>query len=300
MSKNYLDPEILGRIDNYSLLARTVVEGFVAGLHRSLYHGFGAEFVQYRDYARGDDLKYIDWKVLARHDRLHIKVFREETNANGYVIVDCSASMAYAGEKKGGLSKLHYAKMIAASLSYLMAQQGDNVGLYAYSDQVQAAIRPGNRSAQVQDICLALARLEARGKGGNIRLLEHLAERFTRRGLIVVISDFLDADADFFRLIQQFRSAHHDCLLLQVLHDDELDFSFTGSVRFIDSETGEERLTSPEAVRRQYLERMQAFLATFDQFCLESAIDPVRIRTSDSLAAALSAFLHQREGRRSQ
>ena len=145
----------MSRVSNYPLLARTTVEGFISGLHRSLYHGFGSEFVQYRHYMRGDDLKYLDWKVLARQDKLQIKVFQEETNTNCYVVLDCSASMAYAGES--GISKLHYGSTVAAALAYLVTRQGDNIGMSAYSEQLLTSIPPGHRSGQFNTICEELA-----------------------------------------------------------------------------------------------------------------------------------------------
>ena len=143
MSEHLLDPAILSKIDNYPLLARTVVEGFIAGLHGSLYHGFGSEFVHYRNYSPGDDLKYVDWKVYGRSDKYYVKVFQEETNTNCYIVLDSSASMGYSGAD-GRMTKLQYGKIIAACLAYLINRQGDNVGFYGYSDQLKCCVQPGH------------------------------------------------------------------------------------------------------------------------------------------------------------
>jgi uncharacterized protein (DUF58 family) len=294
MREDLLDPQILSRIDNYMLLARTIVEGFVSGLHRSLYHGFGSEFVQYRDYTRGDDLKYVDWKVYARLDKLQVKVFQEETNTNCYLVLDCSASMGYRGQDRT-LSKLHYAKILAACLAYLVNRQGDNVGFYAYSDRLHASIRPGHRSGQMEQICSVMSRLEAHGVSDHGQFLAYLAERFRRRGIVVFISDFLDTDPAFLKAIRHFRFVHHDCVLCHVLDDDELNFPFRDTVRFIDAESGTDLVTAPEVVRARYRQAFGDYLKELEDFCTGGGIDYERLSTSQPLAGALAAYLHRRE-----
>lgn len=294
MREALLDPAVLAGIQNYALLARNVVEGFVAGLHRSLYHGFGSEFVQYRNYARGDDLKYVDWKAYARLGKHLTKVFQEETNSNCYIVLDASASMAYAGEE-GTISKLHYAKIMAACLAYLMNRQGDNVGFYAYSDELRGAIPPAYRSGQVQQVCLELARLEGEGGCDHAKVLGYLAEHFSRRGVVVLISDLLDADEALFKAIRRFRVAHHDCIVFQVLHPDEVQFPFAGPVRFVDSEDGREIVSAPERVRQQYLDSFQRHLNDVERFCRASEVDFLRVTSAEPLASVLAAYLHRRE-----
>jgi uncharacterized protein (DUF58 family) len=289
----YIDPAVLAKVENYAFLARTIVEGFVAGLHRSLYHGFGSEFVQYRNYSEGDDLKYVDWKVFARHDKYQMKVFQEETNTNCYIVLDASASMEYTGTH--GISKLHYAKIIAACIAYLVNRQGDNVGFYAYSDKVHTGVPPGHRSGQVHQICTELSRLKAGGGCDHAVVLNYLGESFNRRGIVVMISDFLDTDTDMLKSLRHFRFAHHDCILFQVLDDDELDFGFTSTMRFVDSETGAEIITSPGVVRREYLERFGRELEELQLFCSRSNIDYHQLRSSQPLASSLAAYLNRRE-----
>ena len=289
-----MNPEILAQINNFSLLARTVVEGFIAGLHTSLYHGFGTEFVHYRHYYPGDDLKYVDWKVYARLNKFQIKVFQEETNCNSYIVLDTSASMGYSGRGRS-ISKIEFAKMIVACLAYLINRQGDNVGFYAYDEQLRVSIKPGHRGGQVQNICNKLANIEAAGSCQHEHVLHRLADMLQRRGIIVFISDFLDADEALKKAIRYFRASHHDCILFQILDDDELNFPFTESTRFIDSETGNEINTAPERVRDHYLNSVNRYLREFEDNCLKNNVDYCRLSTSQSLANILAAYLHRRE-----
>ncbi len=296
MTEQFLDPTTLSRISNYSLLARSVVEGFISGLHRGLYHGFGSEFVEYRNYNRGDDLKYVDWKVYARLHRVLMKVFREETNCNCYIVLDTSASMGYAG--RGGVSKLHYGKMIAACLAYLVNRQGDNVGLFGYSEALRCQVKPSHRSGQVHRLCVELARLQPAGACDHHKILNYLAEHFDRRGIIVMISDFLDVDENLMRSLKRFRAAHHDLALFQLLDDDELDFEMDGFsrfIRFVDSESSAEIITAPAAVGRQYHAALTAYLDSFARFCQQHDVDYSRVRTSQPLDGVLAAYLHRRE-----
>ena len=294
MKEHLLDPEILAQIDSFSLLARTVVEGFISGLHKSLYHGFGSEFVHYRHYYPGDDLKYLDWKVYARSNKFHIKVFQEETNCNSYIVLDTSASMGYKGKNRK-ISKIDYAKMIVACLSYLVSRQGDNVGFYTYGEQLDVCIKPGHRGGQVQNICNNLATIQANGACKHQETLYRLVEMFSRRGIIIFISDFLDVDEAFKKAIRYFRVAHHDCIVFQILDDDELNFPFSDTARFIDSESNTEINTAPELVRERYLNAFHKYLDDFQGSCVNDNIEYFRFSTSQSLANILAAYLHKRE-----
>ncbi len=292
--ESFLEPAVLARVENYHLLARTVVEGFVAGLHRSLFHGFGSEFVQYRHYSRGDDLKYVDWKVYARLDRLQTKVFQEETNTNCYIVLDCSASMGYA-RNPATPTKLQYGKLIAACLAYLVNRQGDNVGFFAYADDLRCALRPSHRPGQVQHIFAQLEQQAASGACQHQRVLQFLGEHFRRRGLVVLISDLLDTDEALYRALRLFRCAHHDCVVFHVLDADETEFPFTGTVRFVDSEGGGDLVTAPAVVRERYLKAFAAYLDRTEHFARTHELDYHRLLTNQPLEVALTAFLHRRE-----
>ncbi len=294
MADPFLNPETLARIDNFNIVARNLVEGFISGLHKGLFHGFGTEFVHYKAYNKGDDLKYVDWKAYTRSRKMQLKVFREETNCNCYIVMDTSSSMGYVGN--GRVGKLHYAKMVAASIAYLVNRQSDNVGFFAYDDTVRSEVRPGHRSGQVHRICVELARLKAANTADHSRILNYLGEHFNRRGLIVMISDFLDFESDLMRSLRVLRAAHHDVLLIQILDDDEIDFNFQGgNVRFIDSEGDGEMVTTPTLVRERYREAIQRFLKKLEDDARRNDIDYLRLTCSQPLENALASYLHRRE-----
>lgn len=289
-----LAPETLARIDNYAFLARTAVDGFISGLHRSLYHGFGSEFFQYRSYAHGDDFKYMDWKVFARRDKFVTKVFQEETNMACCVLLDASASMGYRG-RRAACDKLHYAAMAGACLVYLAGRQGDNIGFYAYRDTPVTGIAPGHRSGQLQRILAEMTRLKAEGVADHTRAANCLGEALRRRGVVVWISDFLEADDQLQGLLKRFRFAHQECLVIQVLDPDELDLPFDGSVRFEDCETDKTLITAPDHIRESYSTQMQAYIKTVREACLAEHVDYLLATTRDNLGGVLAAYLHRRE-----
>ena len=235
----------------------------------------------------------MDWKAYTRSGKMQLKVFREETNCNCYVVLDTSSSMGYEG--KGRVGKLHYAKMVAAAIAYLAHRQGDNVGFFAYDEAVRSEVRPGHRSDQVHRICVELARLKAANAANHSKTLNYLGEHFNRRGLIVVISDFLDFEHELMQALRVFRSAHHDVLLIQVMDDDELDFDFSGNVRFVDSEGEGEMITTPELVRQQYRDAVATFLKELEEDARQNNIDYLRLKCSQPLEGALASYLHRRE-----
>ncbi len=199
-----IDPKVFDRIGSYALLSRTVVEGFISGMHRSMFHGFGSEFVQYRNYVPGDDLKYLDWKVYSRTRKLCSKVFREETNMNCRIILDCSASMAYKGENSE-YSKLEYASMVIASLAYLISRQGDKVGFYPYADDIISAIPPGSGMRHLREIFSVMEKLHADGSGSHRSCLNKISEGFKGRGLVIFVSDVMEDESEIIRFLKSSR-----------------------------------------------------------------------------------------------
>lgn len=291
--KDLLDPAHLTQIANMQLLARTAVEGFLSGMHRSVFHGFGTEFLQYRNYSPGEDLKYLDWKVLARSDKLYTKVYQEETNMNVTVLLDCSGSMDYAGER-APCTKFRYAAMIAACISYLAGRQGDNVGLFAYSDELLEAVEPGHRSNQLSRVMHALSRLEPHGAAAHQRTLDNLTHPFKHRGIVILISDMLEAEHELPRLLRNFRFRHCDVIAMQVLDPDELDLPQPKVTRFRDIEAGKEVVAWPQTVREQYGRRMDQFLSDLKTGYFKSQVDYLRLKSTDSLGLALAQYLHHR------
>ncbi|MDT8390038.1 MAG: DUF58 domain-containing protein [Lentisphaeria bacterium] len=288
-----LSPAALADVDNYQLLAKVVVEGFMAGQHRSLFHGTGSEFVQYRDYSPGDELKYVDWKAFARRDRLYSKVFEEETNMDCAIILDTSASMGYQGAR-ADCAKIRYAAMIAACLAYLASRQGDNIGFSAYAEELLYFFPADRPAKRLKHIFTALSGLSARGSAEHGKHLSFIAESMRKRGMVVVISDFLEAEHRVPDLLNAFRFKGKETIVIQVLDPDEVDFPFTGARRFQDSETHARVSTSPATVREDYTRAMREAMTTLKDACHASQVDCLQVTTDQSLGIALAAYLHRR------
>jgi uncharacterized protein (DUF58 family) len=244
-----LSPAVAAAVDDLELAARVVVEGLRAGGHRSPFHGYSAEFQQHRPYRAGDDLKYLDWKILARTDRLYSKQFRETTSMSAMIVLDASASMAYPGE---GLSKFRYASIIAASLAYLISAQGDAVGLMTMSGGAYAYVPAKAGRPHLRSLIARIDRLVPGGAWEPDKVIARGAELLKRRGVMVVISDFYDAEDATRRELRRVARRGHDVAMLQVLSPDELSLPFDGSVELEDLESGERRLVDAGAAQREY------------------------------------------------
>ncbi|MEA2013381.1 MAG: DUF58 domain-containing protein [Verrucomicrobiota bacterium] len=288
-------PELLAKIDNLEILARYLVDGFISGKHKSLYHGFGSEFVHYRNYTDGDDINYLDWKAYARLNEYYIKVFREETNMNCYIILDSSASMDYKG-LSASVSKSKYASIIAASLAYMANKQGDNVGLYIHTDKLISQITPGHRRDHLKRIYSELYKTKPQGRANHESNFEYLASNISRKGLVIYISDLMDCEETILEKMKLLKAKHHDCIIMQIMDKDELTFPFTGNMRFIDSEEGGEIVTSPEKIRNEYLASLKEYMNKIKKICYTTQIDLVRLNTSTSPEDALVSFLQKRQG----
>lgn len=294
--QSLLDPANLTRIEPFPLLAKTAVEGFLSGMHRSVFHGFGSEFLQYRHYTQGEDLKYVDWKLFARSDRLHSKVFQEETNMNVYLVVDASASMDYQGER-AVCSKARYAAMIAACFAYIAAKQGDNISLLSYSEQVDGFLEPGHRNQQLQRVLLQLARSRPQGSANHELALDFLEKQVGNRGLVILLSDMLEGENVLPRRLSRLRLLHCDCIALQILDPDELELPRRPSARFEDLENEAEVLTSPAQVAESYEQQMQGFIEDIRARFQQEQVDTLQLSSTHNLGAALAAYLHHRERR---
>lgn len=293
-ARDLLDPATLARISDYALLARTAVEGFLSGLHRSIFHGFGTEFLQYRSYSPGDDPKYLDWKVLARRDRLYTKVYEEETNMHLFLLVDASASLDYRGAR-APVSKHHYACMLAACLAYLAQRQGDNLGLCLYADDILEVVDPGHRSERLARTLHALARHRPQGHARHDIALDYLDNHLRARSLVVLISDLLETGDELAERLARLQHRHSECLALQILDQDELDLPLHEGVRFIDLESAAEINTSPKQIAAQYNDSMAAFQRDLAARLSRRAVDQVTLTTEQSLGHALAHYLHRRE-----
>jgi uncharacterized protein (DUF58 family) len=288
-----LHPEAIKRISRLELRARHIVEGFLAGMHRSPYFGQSVEFLQHREYAVGDDLRRVDWKVWARQDRLYVKQYEEDTNLCCTLLVDVSNSMAYGD---GPLNKYEYACTLASSLAYLVLKQQDAVGCVAFDQQVRRTVPTRSKRNHILSVIDSLAVADPQDKTDLYSVLRHVAESRPRRGMMVLVSDLLADQRDTVRGLKLLRQRGHDVLVFHVMDDDELDFPFTGPTRFDGLESAQYLNCNPRALREGYLESLHRFLEEIRRSCARNTIDYALIRTSQPLDAALAAYLSNRLG----
>lgn len=285
-------PEVLARIDNLELLARTVVEGFLNGLHRSIYLGLSLDFAEHRPYMPGDDIRRIDWRLFGRTDRHYIKLFEAETNANFTVLLDVSRSMGYGGT---GVTKLDYGRFLGACLTYFSRQQRDRVGLITFDQDIVEYIPP---SARNLDLCLhTLQRAQARRQGSLMPPLLKAVETLRRKGILVLISDFYHDPDEIFDAVRLLQSPGHDVIVFHVLDPDELTFPFEGPSNFRDMETGAELPIESGKVKEGYSALLSSHLADLEERFTGSQVDYRLLDTSKPLDFALFHLLLHREKR---
>jgi uncharacterized protein (DUF58 family) len=292
-SPNYLDPQMLARLQGLALRARLVVEGYVSGVHRSPFHGFSIEFAEHREYAPGDDLRYLDWKVLGRTDKYYLKQFEEETNLVCHLLLDTSESMQYQSEA-APLSKLEYAKCAAAALAYLILRQQDSVGLVTFDREIRALVRAGSNPSHIKELLHVMEQSAAERKTATGAIFHDLAERFKKRGIVVILSDLFDDVDAMLAGLKHFRHRRHEVILMHVLDPAEVDFPFQQTTLFRGLEGLPEVLAEPRALRKAYLEEFGRFVRRVKQGCRMHQIDYVPLRTDQSLEVALSSYLASR------
>ena len=290
-SRRYLHPEAIARIARLELRARAVVEGVLAGLHKSPYKGQSVEFLQHREYVRGDDLRRVDWKVWGRQDRLYVKEFEEETNLRLALLVDASASMEY---RSGPLSKYDCAATLAASLAWLALSHGDAAGCAVFDDRVRASVPARTKRSQLTSVVEVLE--TPRGGRGTafLPVLKSLAETLPRRGLVVIVSDLLGDRDGVFQGLQMLRKRGHDLVLLHVMDEDELEFPFDGPTRFEGLEVPDQIACNPRALRAGYLAALEAFLADARRRAATYRCDYALVLTGEPVDAALVKLLSRR------
>ena len=293
-----LDPQVLAAISDLELVARVLVDGTVSGLHRSPFHGYSAEFHQYRHYRPGDDLKYVDWKLFAHTDRLHTKQYRETTNMVAQMAIDTSGSMAYAGSH--GISKLAYARMLAAALAGLISRQGDAVGCVLYGDGLRRYIAARAGAPHLRELLIALATIEATGGTAAATGIARAIDLMRRRGLLVIVSDLYEEDDAIERELTRAVRIGHEVALFHVLSPDEIEFPFGGDTEFVDLETERTLVGSPGALAQAYRRDVADFIERWRGRCAAQGIDYVNARTDLPLEAVLRGYLLGRVGRRSR
>ena len=286
-----IDSRLLASVEDLPLLAQTVVEGFLDGLHRSPFLGYSTEFASYRQYVQGDNLRHLDWKVWARSDALYVKQFEDDTNYRGQIYLDTSASMDFG---TGPANKFTYGRLLAAALAHLMILQRDAPGLVLFGPDSRQALPCAASRNQAMELFAALARAQAGGKTVIGQDLFGIVQAVVRRGISVVISDFFTTDDSGFELLRQLHAHRQETLVFHLLSPEELELPETGEWILEDSETGEERIVHLDEVRTSYRERLNTFCDRVKTECQSYEFDYVRLSTGEPLDEALKNYLERR------
>ena len=293
MKHEYLQPEALARLGNLELAARLVVEGHMAGMHRSPYQGFNVEFSEHRQYMPGDDIRNIDWRVYAKSDRYYVKKFEEDTNLKGYLALDASRSMTFQGGSSP-MSKLDYACCLAASLTHMMLRQRDSAGLAAFDGRLKTYIPPRGDALHLKAIVSALESIEPGEDTGVGRSLSELSRRLVRRGLIILLSDLLDEPETALKALRLLRRQKHEVIVFHILDNAEMTLPYNEPLVFKDLETGEEISAHGTRLRAAYREAADNFIDAYRAGCGAHGIDYVLMDTQTPFDVALSAYLSRR------
>jgi uncharacterized protein (DUF58 family) len=286
----FIDPKVLSKIDNLELLARTVVEGFINGLHRSPNLGASMDFAEHRAYMPGDDLRRIDWRLFGRSDRYFVKEFEADTNTNLLLLLDVSASMGYGS---AGITKLQYAKYLASCLGYFSSRQRDRIGLVTFVEGIADYVPPSAKHLRI--VLQRIARASASGQGNIDAALRQVAELARRRQIVVIISDLYDEPERIVRAVARLRNRGNDLIVLQVLDPAELDLPFDDAANFEDMETGEAIPVVPGLLREQYRGLVREHTATLARLMREERIDYALFNTAQPLDHALFSYLADRQ-----
>lgn len=292
-----LDPTRLIEVQGLELKARLIVEGYLAGVHKSPYRGFSVEFAEHREYVPGDDLRYVDWKVFGKTDRYYLKQFDEETNFACHLLVDTSESMLYQSDK-AVVSKLEYARWTAAAIAYVVIQQRDAVGLATFDSTLHHALRPQSTTQQLRELCRVLEQTPGEGESGIGAMLQEFAERQVRRGVVVLISDFFDDFDSLERGLRHLSFRRHDVILVQIIDPAEAAFPFQEPTLFQGLEAWGPRAVDPRALRRSYLDEFERHLGRLRGLARELRFDYLLLPTDRPLGTSLAALFSQRTQRR--
>ncbi|GMW01849.1 MAG: hypothetical protein AMXMBFR84_29860 [Candidatus Hydrogenedentota bacterium] len=296
----YLSPADLRKFKNLLFAARIIVEGAFSGRHKSPYKGSASEFIDYRQYFPGDEMRTIDWKAYARTDRFFIKLFQTETDMNTYLLVDRSASMAYGGPAfknilpNPGVSKLEYACYLAAALTFCMVKQGDRVGMTVFDDRVSAHIPPGGTFGHLYKVLTLLEKLRPGRKTSISKALRDMFPMFKRRGLLIVISDFIDDPAEVFRALNMYRHRRFEVILFHVLHAHEFELPPLDSIHFVDAEDGQSITASPKEIQAAYAAEMKSFVDTMRSMARARNMEYNFLNTETPYHAAMQKYLMYR------
>jgi uncharacterized protein (DUF58 family) len=291
------DPTELARYGGLSLIARNVVEGYLTGIHRSPFKGFSVEFAEHRQYYPGDEIRHLDWRLLAKTDRYYIKEYEEETNLKAYIVVDASGSMKYQGRQK--LSKFQYAQQVAASLAYLMLAQLDAVGLITHDTKITNIVPPKTSSKHLLHLLRTLEAIEPGGETTLAPIWHNLAgQHLKRRGMVILLSDCFDSTDEIARALQHLRYRNHDVMLFHILAPEELEFPFKNPTKFRNLEVaGQEITADARRLREEYLKNFEAYRTNLKRKADDLLIDYTLLRTDEPVDRALGSYLARRNMR---
>ncbi|GAB1468395.1 DUF58 domain-containing protein [Candidatus Cloacimonadota bacterium] len=287
-----LSAEELIRLNKFQLSAKTIVEGFLVGLHKSPYHVFSAEFSDHRQYNPGEPLKDLDWKVLAKTERYYVKRYEEETNLRSYILLDHSKSMFFSS---GNASKIDYATRLAGALAWLMISQKDAAGLYTFNHKITSAFPPKAIRSYTALLFSRLLELNPEDKTDILKPLHQIAELIRKRSLVVLISDLLDDPENILAALKHFRARHHEVLVFHIVDRQEELFDYKRETEFVDSESGEKITVSPWQIRKEYLENYQLFTDYFKSECYKNQIEYNPVSTATPLEDLLLRYLVKRQ-----
>src|SRR5216684_3037465 len=294
-TEKYLRPEVIRQVARLDLRAKFIVEGFLAGLHASPYHGFSVEFSEHRKYVPGDDIRDIDWGVYARTDKYYLRKYEAETNVTGYLVMDLSASMAYTYRQQ--LTKFEYGICLAAALGYMRSHQQDPVGLVAFDTQIRSCLPPKSKRAQLGSILALLANLKPAGQTDVAHGLSQLAAMIRSKSLIMLFSDLLADPEPIMRSLHMLRHRGHDIIVFHILDEAEVHFPFEGLVEFKDVEEDRRMTVDAPGMKPDYLEAVKQFRAKYKEDCARVGIDYLATDTSIGFDKALMEYLLQRQKR---
>jgi uncharacterized protein (DUF58 family) len=293
--QRFLDPSVLASISGLELIAKTVVQGFVAGLHRSPDFGFSQEFAEYRAYSSGDDLRHIDWNVFARTERMYLKRFRGETNTQLTMLLDASASMAYGSHE---VTKLDYARYLLASIAYLANQQRDGAGIVVFDDEIRNYVPPSSRTGQFSRLLHAMEKAEPGKRTDFAKPFFHCQNFLHRVGILVVVSDFYEDPEVVVKTMEPMRFHGNEIVLFHVLDPEEIRPRIKDPALVLDMETGDTMEVTPDYVKNEYGPKIDAHITALRDRARRSGIDCVLIDTSKPLDEALRSYLTLRQGRK--
>ena len=291
-SGNLLSNESLSNLENLHIKAKKVVEGFIVGLHRSPYHGFSVEFSDHRPYGLGDEVRHIDWKLWGKTDRFFVKRYEEETNLKAHLLIDCSQSMSFGSNN---INKLEYAKILGASLSYMLIKNQDAVGFYAFDSKVKKIIQPKSTKGHLNTILSEMEKLQAANKTNIAQAIHECADKTYKKGLVIVISDLLDDEHKILTSLKHLLYKGHEVIVFHILDNEEINLDFNERVKFIDLENKNSIIADARQLKKIYKKKISKFIDFYKENCFKKKIDYVNITTNQSLDVALSEYILKRK-----